>query len=108
MLAERDNLTEFEFHDYRGWLFVSLERAAFEKVFKALQQNAEGGEISEIDISEVWQILVYDSSRNPKSSPRSRWKDRLLLFGYGLVAFLVAFVLVMGILAIIGLVPLPR
>jgi hypothetical protein len=66
MPDDHGKVIEIEFHDYRGWLFVNLDRATFEKVFSALQESTDSTDLAEIDVSEVWQLLVYDSTRNPK------------------------------------------
>jgi len=101
-------LTEFEFEDFRGWLFVSLERETFERILKLVQELADSEELSEVEVSEVWQLFICDSSRCPKPVPSSWWRDRMLLVGCAIVAFILLFVLMMGILAISGLVRLPR
>lgn len=108
MPDQRNRPTSFEFREDRGWLFVSLERPIFEQVVRALQENADISELAEIEVGEVSEILVYDSSRHCPKVQSSWWRDRLTLIGCGLVASIIGFVLLMGILAIVGLAPLPR
>ncbi len=108
MPDDPSTLTAFEFHDFRGWLFVSLEQETFERIFKIVQELADSEELSEIKVSEVWHLFICDSSRRPKPVPASWGRDRMLLVGCGIVASILLFVLIMGILAISGLVPLPR
>ena len=107
-MTESHKAIDFEFRDDRGWLFVSRERSAFEQVLKEVQQQSKVSDISEIDAREVRELLIYDSSHHPKRDQASaRWKDRLMLIGCGIVAFIVAFVFLMGIWAIFGLAKLP-
>jgi hypothetical protein len=93
----------------KGCLAVSLERSAFDEVVKLIQEKSVDEEISEIQPNAVFEIVVDDASRFRPESPRSMyWKDRVGLFGCALVAAVVIFVFVMGILAICGLIALPR
>ena len=109
MADDSDNSNKFEFHDHSGWLFVSLERPRFERVFKAVQENAGISDITELHPAEVSEILIRDESRQQATSPQSIWwKDRLFLIGCGILTFVIVFVLVMGVLAIWGIVSLPR
>jgi hypothetical protein len=108
MAEQRRDGAEFEFHDDRARLFVWLDGPAFERVFRAVQESARIQDVTEIDVSEVWELWVADSSRRPKPVTSSWWKDRVILFGCGFAAFIILFLMVFGILAIVGLLPLPR
>jgi hypothetical protein len=109
VILERDDMSRFEFLDYKRFLFVSLDRPAFEQVLKAVQENSAISDVAEIEANEVSEILIYDESRHDnKSSARwNWWKDCLSLWGAGLLLFVVIFFCLIGIIAIFGIIPLP-
>jgi len=108
MGKEFDNLL-VEFLDYQGLLVVGLNRSTFERVFKALQDESSLQEIAEIDSNEVHEIQITDLSEVKSVRSAAGWsKDRVALYGCGILAFVIIFVFIIGIIAILGIIPLPR
>lgn len=98
-----------QFLDYEGQLHVGLNRETFEHIFQELRRASESSEIAEIDIDEVHEIAISDLSRfKHNRNANNGWKDKIALWGCGIVAFLVLLFFILGIIAVLGIIPLPR
>jgi hypothetical protein len=104
MPNERGKVSDFDFQDNRGWVGVSLDHQTFEKVFNTLQESTDHQDLAEIEVGDVWQLLIYDSSRRPEVRPSSSWNDRLALLGCGIVAFVILSVFIAGVKEILDMV----
>lgn len=108
-MSEKDDNSIVAFTDNYGRLIVKLERPLFESVIKHVQDESSLQELVEIDSKEVRELVVIDASQFRQSNRYSSGlKDKVALFGCGVIGFAVLFVFVIGIFAISGFVPLPR
>ena len=100
-----DDSIEVHIHERRRLIELDCGHAAFIRILDFLRAEAAlNDELPSDSVSGIW---ITDAG-GYTSEPPSYWKDRVALIGCSVVVFIVAFVFVMGVLAIAGLSPFGR
>ncbi len=108
-MDEKLKLNDLDFHDCNGSLLIALEQPDVERVVRLLQRESDSPDLADVDPSDIHRIVIEEvSARNRRLRAQRGWKDRIALVTCGVVAFAFLFVFVIGLAAIVGLVPLPR
>jgi hypothetical protein len=107
-MTDDDDSIEVHFDERRRQLQLECGHTAFIRILESIRTEASLDEIVKLPPNSVKWIGITDASQFVEHRRNNRWRDRLALLGCGAVAFTILFVFIMGILAIAGLVRLPR
>jgi hypothetical protein len=107
-MNEDDDSIEVHYNERSQHLELACGPAAFRRILDFLRKESSLDEIVDVPSDSLKWIGITNANAVVERRERARLRDRFALLGCGLVGFVVLFVFVMGVLAIVGLVALPR
>jgi hypothetical protein len=94
--------------DNNHHLELECGSAAFRRIWKVIQEEAELDDFAELPIDSLKWIGITNRGILPQQPSQSWLRDHIALLGCGVVSAIVLTVFMVGILTIAGLIQVPR